>query len=76
MCTNYEPPSRDRFIADLDWPMPTFDYRNEAYPGYLAPIRLIAHESGEAEVRRTSPVRHNSVRATPQPLVMLPATPD
>ena len=51
MCTNYEPPSRDRFIADLDWPMPTFDYRNEAYPGYLAPIRLIAHESGEAELR-------------------------
>ena len=51
MCTNYEPPSRDRFITDLEWPLPTFDYRTEAYPGYLAPIRLLAHESGDAELR-------------------------
>ena len=38
-------------MDDLKWPIPTFQYGIENYPGYLAPIQLIALESGEAELR-------------------------
>lgn len=51
MCSNYETPKRDQYLDELEWPIPTFEYRAEAYPGYLAPIRLLAHETGEAELR-------------------------
>ena len=52
MCTNYAAPQPDLFRDDLNWPIPTFQYGSEIYPGYLAPIQLIALESGEAELRQ------------------------
>ena len=51
VCTNYDAPQPDLFRDDLNWPIPTFQYGSENYPGYLAPIQLIALESGEAELR-------------------------
>ena len=51
MCANYDSPRLDRFMDDLKWPIPTFQYGIENYPGYLAPIQLIALESDEAELR-------------------------
>ena len=51
MCTNYDAPQLERFRIDLNWPIPTFNYATAQYPGYLAPIQLIALESGEAVLR-------------------------
>lgn len=51
MCTNYAPPERGQFITDLSWQEPTFEYRAEAYPSYLAPMRILAHDTGEPELR-------------------------
>jgi putative SOS response-associated peptidase YedK len=50
MCSNYQPPKRDQYIDELEWPIPTFEHKAETYPGYLAPIKLLAHETGEAEL--------------------------
>ncbi len=52
MCTNFETPQLELFTVDLNWPIPTFNYAMEQYPGYLAPIRLHDHESGNAELRQ------------------------
>ena len=51
MCTNYVPAPRSAFIRDLNWPEPTFDYPQESYVGYRAPIRIVAPDTGDAELR-------------------------
>jgi putative SOS response-associated peptidase YedK len=38
-------------IQELGWPEPGFDYPNETYVGYKAPILILAPDSGEAECR-------------------------
>ena len=50
-CTKYDSPQPTLLRDDLKWPIPTFQYRIENYPGYLAPIQLSALDSGEAELR-------------------------
>ncbi len=51
MCTNYEPSHPERFRLDLDWQQPTFTYKPETYPSYFAPMRILAPDSGEPELR-------------------------
>lgn len=51
MCTNFIPAPRSAFTTDLNWPEPTFEYPKETYVGYRVPIRLIAPDSGAAELR-------------------------
>ena len=51
MCTNFRPAPKARFRSDLNWPEPTFDYPEETYVSYRAPIRIIAPDSGEPELR-------------------------
>ena len=51
MCTNFDLPQLELFPLDLKWPIPTFRYGIEQYPGYLAPIQILDHESGKAELR-------------------------
>ena len=51
MCTNFESPQIERFSMEFHWPIPTFAYRHEQYPGYMAPIRILDHASGDAELR-------------------------
>jgi len=51
MCTNFVPAPRALFTSALDWPEPTFDYPQESYVGYRAPICIIAPDSGTAELR-------------------------
>lgn len=51
MCANFIPAPRSVFMASLHWPEPTFDYPQESYVGYRAPIRVIAPDSEEAELR-------------------------
>ena len=51
MCTNFIPTLRDRFQAGLGWLEPTFDYPKETWPGYLAPIRILAPDTQEPEYR-------------------------
>lgn len=38
MCTNFRPPARDLVAVMFDFPAPAFDYPEETYPGYLAPV--------------------------------------
>lgn len=38
MCTNYRPTSRDWLAQQLGAASPAFDYEEEAYPGYVAPV--------------------------------------
>ena len=51
MCSNFIPAPRSVFAAALQWPEPTFEYPQESYVSYRAPIQLIAPDSGAAEVR-------------------------
>ena len=51
MCTNFDSPQPTLLRDDLKWPIPTFTYATAQYPGYLAPIQMIALELGEAELR-------------------------
>jgi putative SOS response-associated peptidase YedK len=51
MCSNFIPAPRSTFTTVLHWPEPTFDYPRESYVSYRAPIRLIAPNTGEAELR-------------------------
>ena len=51
MCSNFIPAPRSVFTAALHWPEPTFEYPQESYVGYRAPIQLIAPDSGAAELR-------------------------
>ena len=37
MCANYEPISKDR-VHLLDLLEPTFEYKNDVYPGYDCPL--------------------------------------
>ncbi len=49
MCANYEPISKDR-VHLLDLFEPTFDYKNDVYPGYDCP--LIFSKDGNIEWRQ------------------------
>lgn len=40
MCTNYRPPRRNDIPVQLRLLQPTFEYRSEAWPTYLAPILM------------------------------------
>lgn len=51
MCTNFRPPARLTVSEMFDCPAPTFDYPEEAWPGYAAPI-----------VRRSLTGRYESMR--------------
>ncbi|CAI3135827.1 hypothetical protein MWMV1_MWMV1_03084 [Acinetobacter baumannii] len=48
MCANYEPISKDR-VHLLDVFEPTFDYKDDVYPGYDCP--LIFSKYGHIECR-------------------------
>ena len=49
MCANFLPAPKSAFNQALKWPEPGFDYPGETYVGYIAPIRVLAQESGGAE---------------------------
>lgn len=51
MCSNFIPAPRAIFTTALHWPEPPFEYPQESYVSYRAPIRLIAPDSGSAELR-------------------------
>ena len=51
MCTNFIPTPRERFQAGLGWLEPTFEYPQETWPGYSAPIRVLAPDTKEPEFR-------------------------
>jgi putative SOS response-associated peptidase YedK len=51
MCTNFIPSPKSELRARLNWPEPTFDYPQETYVGYRAPIRIIAPDTQDAELR-------------------------
>ncbi len=51
MCTNFLPVPKPSMAQDLGWPQPGFDYPNETYVGYKAPIRILSPDTGEAEMR-------------------------
>lgn len=47
MCTNYRPTSRELLDDYFGAPAPDVEFREEAYPGYQAPIIRLAHEDGQ-----------------------------
>ena len=47
MCTNYRPTSRELLDDYFGAPAPNVEFREEAYPGYKAPIIRLAHEDGQ-----------------------------
>ena len=51
MCTNFRPPARLIVSEMFDFPAPAFDYPEEAWPGYAAPV-----------VRRSLAGRYESMR--------------
>ena len=51
MCANFLPAPRSTFRFSLDWPEPTFEYREETYVGYKAPIQIIAPDTEQPELR-------------------------
>ncbi|QSA97489.1 SOS response-associated peptidase [Methylococcus sp. EFPC2] len=51
MCSNYIPAPRSIFLTAFRWEEPTFDYPQESYVSYRAPIRVIAPDSQAAELR-------------------------
>ena len=54
MCTNFIPAPRSAFTTDLHWPEPTFDYPQETYVSYRVPIRILAPDTGDAELREAA----------------------
>ena len=50
MCTNYRPTSRELIDDYFDTSAPDIEFREEAYPGYQAPIIRLAHEVPPPEV--------------------------
>lgn len=51
MCANFQPPKPIQFIDDLGWVTPTFYFRPETFPGYLAPIKILNQQTQAAELR-------------------------
>jgi putative SOS response-associated peptidase YedK len=51
MCSNYIPAPRSIFFAAFKWDAPTFDYPQESYVGYRVPIRVIAPDNLQTELR-------------------------
>ncbi len=47
MCTNYRPTSREIIEHYFDAPSTDVEFRDEAYPGYQAPIIRLVHEDGK-----------------------------
>lgn len=47
MCANYQPPPPTRFREALSALEPTFEYRDDIYPGYDAPILLLDPERAD-----------------------------
>ena len=54
MCTNFIPTPKNLYRASLKWSEPTFDYKVETYVTYRAPIRLLARDTREPELREAS----------------------
>ena len=52
MCTNYRPTSREMIEDYFGVPAPEVEFREEAYPGYAAPIVRLADEDGHPSERR------------------------
>lgn len=52
MCTNYRPTSREMIEDYFGAPAPEIEFREEAYPGYAAPIVRLAHQDGHPSDRR------------------------
>jgi putative SOS response-associated peptidase YedK len=46
LCTNYRPTARDHLRESLQAGPPDFDYPQESYPGYLAPIVRRSEDGG------------------------------
>ena len=52
MCTNYRPTSRELIDDYFDTSAPDIEFREEAYPGYQAPIIRLAHEDEQKSKRK------------------------
>lgn len=51
MCAIYYPAPTWAIRAELGWSEPTFDYQEECYVGYRAPIRIVPPDGDEPEWR-------------------------
>jgi putative SOS response-associated peptidase YedK len=52
MCTNYRPTSREMIEDYFGAPAPAVEFREDAYPGYAAPIVRLAQQDGHPSERR------------------------
>jgi putative SOS response-associated peptidase YedK len=52
MCTNYRPTSRELIDDYFGAPAPDIEFREEAYPGYQAPIIRLTHEDEQSSKRK------------------------
>ena len=52
MCTNYRPTSRELIDDYFGTPPPDIEFREEAYPGYQAPIIRLAREDEQRSKRK------------------------
>lgn len=52
MCTNYRPTSRELLDEYFGASAPDIEFREEAYPGYQAPIIRLAHDDGKPGKRK------------------------
>ena len=52
MCTNYRPTSRELIDDYFGVPVPEIEFREEAYPGYQAPIIRLNQEDGDTINRK------------------------